>query len=132
SGMIKALEHSAAAGHVDRGPLVEVSQLLPARRRPPISPRAGLALAMPHVSHGPPAFSELIRSMFWWFERNGEYLRLEVLEPQPGTFELRLIQADGLVTVETFSNADDLATRQAQLQSLMTDEGWSGPHGWVL
>jgi hypothetical protein len=70
--------------------------------------------------------------VFWWFERNGEYLRLEVLEPQPGTYELRLIQADGLVTVETFANADDLARRQAQLQALMADEGWSGPHGWVL
>jgi hypothetical protein len=70
--------------------------------------------------------------MFWWFERRGEFRRLEVLETQPGTFELRLIQPDGSVTVETFSNADDLAKRQREIESAMTNEGWSGPHGWVL
>ena len=69
--------------------------------------------------------------MFWWFERAGEFLRLEVLELTPNTFELRLIRADGLEVVETFSNAQDLEKRHEELQHAVQQEGWEGPHGWV-
>jgi len=70
--------------------------------------------------------------MFWWFERRGELLRVEVLQLAEDHYELRVIDADGREHLETFSSADDLAKRQAQLQRDMSDEGWTGPHGWVM
>ena len=70
--------------------------------------------------------------MFWWFARAGEFLRLEVLELAPNKFELRVIRADGLEVVETFSNAQDLGKRQEELQRAVKKEGWRGPHGWVM
>ena len=33
--------------------------------------------------------------MFWWFERSGEHLRLEVLQLAADKYELRVIDADG-------------------------------------
>jgi hypothetical protein len=47
-------------------------------------------------------------------------------------YELRVIDADGTERIETFSNADDLAKRQTQLQQAMSNERWTGPHGWVM
>jgi hypothetical protein len=70
--------------------------------------------------------------MFWWFERAGEFIRVEVLQLASGSFELRLIRPDGTETVETFSNASDLGKRQEELQHEVRQQGWSGPHGWVM
>jgi len=70
--------------------------------------------------------------VFWWFERRGELIRLEVLELDANRFELLLISADGTETVETFTNAQDLARRQKQLQDAMSREGWRGPQGSVM
>ena len=70
--------------------------------------------------------------MFTWFERDGDFLRVEVLQLAEDRFELRVIQPDGTVSVETFSNAEDLAKRQGHLHSAITREGWNGPHGWVI
>jgi hypothetical protein len=70
--------------------------------------------------------------MFWWFERQGELLRVEVLQLGEGRYELRVIHADGTGHVEIFSNAGDLAKRQTLLQQGMSDDGWTGPHGWVM
>jgi hypothetical protein len=70
--------------------------------------------------------------MFWWFERQGELLRIEVLELGPDTFELRVIQPDGSYSVETFPNAQDLAKRQAEVQHEMSRDGWKGPRGSVM
>jgi hypothetical protein len=70
--------------------------------------------------------------MFWWFERSGEHLRLEVLQLAADKYELRVIDADGTARVETFASADDLAKRQTQLQHALSSQGWTGPHGWVM
>jgi hypothetical protein len=70
--------------------------------------------------------------MFMWFERKGEFLRLEVLQLAADHYELRVIDMDGTERVETFSTADVLAQRQQQLQHAMSDKGWTGPHGWVI
>jgi hypothetical protein len=70
--------------------------------------------------------------MFWWFERDGALLRVEVLQLAADLFELRVIHADGREVVETFSNSDELARRQMQLQQGISDDGWTGPHGWVM
>ena len=70
--------------------------------------------------------------MFWWFERSGEFLRLEVLQLAPDQFELRVIRSDGSESIEMFSNAQELGKRQAELQREVRDDGWNGPHGWVM
>ena len=70
--------------------------------------------------------------MFWWFEREGEHLRVEVLQLSEDKYELNVTDADGTERLETFTNAGDLAKRQKQLQDGLSSQGWSGPHGWVM
>ena len=70
--------------------------------------------------------------MFWWFERGGTLLRLEVLELSSREFELRLIHADGSEMAERFTSAEDLAKRHVQLQEEVTKEGWQGPRGPLM
>ena len=65
--------------------------------------------------------------MFWWFERGGELLRLEVLQVTSDRYELRVIQSDGTENVETFASAQDLNRRQEQVQRRVAEEGWNGP-----
>ena len=70
--------------------------------------------------------------MFWWFERKGELLRVEVLQIAQDKFERRVISADGTETTETFSSAEDLAKRQEEVLATISKDGWSGPHGWII
>jgi hypothetical protein len=70
--------------------------------------------------------------MFWWFERNGRHLRVEVLQIAPDSYELRTIHADGTERVEAFNDAGELAARQQALQDVLSTDGWTGPHGWVV
>ena len=70
--------------------------------------------------------------MFWWFERKGELLRVEVLEVSQQNYELRVIAADGAESTEIFSNAQDLAKRQEEVLEKISQDGWSGPHGWII
>src|SRR3954469_22048676 len=54
--------------------------------------------------------------MFVWFERNGQHVRVEVLESTPKNYELRFIDADGPERVETFTDSGALTLRQERLQ----------------
>jgi hypothetical protein len=49
-----------------------------------------------------------------------------------GGFELRIISPDGSEQVEHFTDSRELAKRQDDVIDEITQEGWSGPHGWVL
>jgi hypothetical protein len=70
--------------------------------------------------------------MFWWFERKGELLRVEVLQIAEQQFELRVIEANGDERMESFSNAQDLSKRQEEVLTTISQDGWSGPHGWII
>jgi hypothetical protein len=70
--------------------------------------------------------------VFWWFERNGSYVRCEVLHLPAGSFELRVVAPDGAERVEQFTDSEELAKRQVAVESELISEGWSGPHGWHL
>ena len=59
--------------------------------------------------------------MFWWFERGGELLRLEVLQVASDQYELRVIQSDGTENIETFASAQELNRRQEQVQRRVVD-----------
>jgi hypothetical protein len=71
-------------------------------------------------------------NVFWWFERNGRYMRCEVLQLPSGTFELRVVDPDGDERVERFTDSEELARRQVAVENELIAEGWSGPHGWHL
>jgi hypothetical protein len=70
--------------------------------------------------------------MFWWYERKGQHLRVEVLQIAVNEYELHVVDPDGTETIESFTDADHLAKRQVLLQQTVTRDGWTGPHGWVI
>ena len=70
--------------------------------------------------------------MFWWFERNGHYLRCEATGLPAGGYELRIANADGSEAVERFERADDLTKRQEIILEEIARAGWTGPYGWVI
>jgi hypothetical protein len=68
--------------------------------------------------------------VFWWFERRGKYLRYEAREVSGGTYELCVIDAEGLERVERFADSSELAKRQVEFEREIALQGWTGPHGW--
>jgi hypothetical protein len=69
--------------------------------------------------------------VFWWFERQGEFLRYETREVTGG-YELCVIAPDGSERVEAFGDSSDLANRQIEFERQLARDGWTGPHGWNL
>jgi hypothetical protein len=70
--------------------------------------------------------------LFWWFEREGKFLRYEVTECAGGGYELRIIDPDGTEHAERFDDSADLSKRQIDFERELTAKGWTGPHGWNL
>jgi hypothetical protein len=70
--------------------------------------------------------------MFWWFRRGADYVRYESRKTDDGTYELRLLEADGTERVERFDDDRDLNERQRKLEGGLIQDGWTGPHGWNL
>ncbi len=68
--------------------------------------------------------------MFWWFQRNGQYLRYEARPAPDRGFEFCIIEADGTERIERFNDSGELAKRQLEFERQIVKEGWSGPHGW--
>jgi hypothetical protein len=69
--------------------------------------------------------------MFWWFEREGELLRVEVVERTPRQYEIRVVDSNGAERVENFTTSQDVDRRHRELVSTITEEGWTGPHGRI-
>lgn len=69
--------------------------------------------------------------MFWWFEREGRFLRYEARESE-GVYELCVVDPDGSERIERFDDSRELARRQAEFEDQIKTEGWNGPHGWNL
>lgn len=70
--------------------------------------------------------------MFWWFERNGVFLRCEVVDSPGGGYDLRISDPNGIERVEHFPDSSGLARRQQTVERELAAEGWTGPHGWNL
>ena len=70
--------------------------------------------------------------MFWWFERNGAYLRCEAVNAPDGGYELRVHNPDGSERVERFLDSAQLTRRQRAVEAELMADGWTGPHGWNL
>jgi len=67
--------------------------------------------------------------MFWWFEREGSYLRCEVLALTTGGYELRTVAPDGAEHVEHIQDVDHLSERQDAVMEQIVRDGWDGPYG---
>ena len=70
--------------------------------------------------------------MFWWFKRGDDYVRYEARQTGARTYELCFITVDASERVETFDDQQDLVERQRELESSLSEDGWTGPHGWNL
>ena len=46
------------------------------------------------------------------------------------TFTLCFVDVDGSERIEQFDDEQALVERQRELESTLTHDGWSGPHGW--
>ena len=68
--------------------------------------------------------------MFWWFERNGRFMRCETRHVRGDDYELVITGSDGSDRVERFANSADLTRRQEDLERDLLADGWTGPHGW--
>ena len=70
--------------------------------------------------------------MFVWFQKGGAFLRYEARDLPNGSYELRIIEADGTERTETFNDSASLNKRQIDLERELAANGWTGPHGWNL
>ena len=71
--------------------------------------------------------------MVWFYERHGSFIRCETRNASQGQgFELVVIQPDGSERVEHFDDSAALSRRQAELESTLTDDGWTGPFGRTI
>jgi hypothetical protein len=70
--------------------------------------------------------------MLWWFEREGQHTKVEVLQLAADEYELRVIDPDGVEQIEHFTNTVDLAKRQETIQHTLVACGWTGPQDWML
>jgi hypothetical protein len=69
--------------------------------------------------------------MIWLFERQSEYLRYEARPAKDGLgYELVITYPGGGELVERFDDSAALSRRQKDLEKQLSNEGWSGPHGW--
>ena len=69
----------------------------------------------------------MLALMFWWFQRNSEYIRHEVRKIANG-YELAVLLPDGTERIERFTDQTVLEDRRAALVRDLEDEGWTGPH----
>jgi hypothetical protein len=71
--------------------------------------------------------------VIWFYERRGAYVRCETRDVlrEHGVFELVTLDANGSEQVERFTDSESLLKRQAELESTLLYDGWSGPFGRV-
>lgn len=68
--------------------------------------------------------------MIWFYERDGEQLRCEVLTAAEGQgYELIITEPDGSQRIERFDSSAELTRRQLELEQELLNDGWHGPHG---
>lgn len=71
--------------------------------------------------------------MVWFYERQGAFIRCETRTGRGGVgFELVVFHPDGTEQVEHFDDSATLARRQAELESALVHDGWTGPFGRTI
>ena len=68
--------------------------------------------------------------MFYFFERQSEYVRCELRPARKGhAIDLLISESDQPERVESFADAQAAAQRWRELKSRLRRDGWSGPFG---
>lgn len=67
--------------------------------------------------------------MIFFFERNGQYTRCELLPRADGAQELTVTSPDGGATTEVLTHSADVPRRILELREAMASRGWWGPVG---
>jgi len=70
--------------------------------------------------------------MLWWFERDGQHTRIEVLQPPAGQYELHIFNPDGTERVEHFDDLGALRARQQDVHDVLIATGWKRSGEWLL
>lgn len=66
--------------------------------------------------------------MFYFFEKDQQYIRCEIKEAIGG-WELLRIETDGVEKVEHFPTSQSAYARWQELQARFKNDGWFGPYG---
>jgi hypothetical protein len=66
--------------------------------------------------------------MFYFFEKEQQYIRCELLE-EPGGWELMIAEPDRLERSEHFHSSRAAYARWEELQAGFKGDGWFGPYG---
>jgi hypothetical protein len=66
--------------------------------------------------------------MFYFFEKDQQYIRCEIKEG-PSGWELLRIETDGLEKIEHFPTSQTAFARWQEIQAGFKLDGWFGPYG---
>ena len=66
--------------------------------------------------------------MFYFFEKDQQYIRCEIKEAA-GSWEVLRIEPDGVEQVERFHTSRSAYARWQELQVRFKHDGWFGPYG---
>ena len=67
--------------------------------------------------------------MIFFFERDGRYVRCELLPRSDGSSELIVTELEGGQTVERLDDSAEVTRRVSELRQSLLSAGWWGPVG---
>jgi len=70
--------------------------------------------------------------MLLWFQRRGQHVQVQILQPVNGRCELRVLDSDGREHVEEFFDPEQLRQRQEMVCEGLRAEGWQRSGEWLL
>ena len=62
--------------------------------------------------------------MIWFFDRDGERLRYEILRDRSGRYRVVITRPDGSESVEEVDEPTELVERSVQLMNSLRGDGW--------
>jgi hypothetical protein len=62
--------------------------------------------------------------MIWFFDRDGERLRYEIMRDRNGRYRVTITRPDGSESVEEVDEPTELIERSVQLMNSLRGDGW--------
>ena len=62
--------------------------------------------------------------MIWFFDRNGERLRYEILRDRGGRYKVVITKPDGSESIEEVDEPTELIERSVALMNSLRGDGW--------
>jgi hypothetical protein len=69
-------------------------------------------------------WSNLVVVMIWFFDRDGERLRYEIMRDRNGSYRVVITRPDGSESVEEVDEPTTLIERSVQLMNSLRGDGW--------